>query len=165
VCPHQPARAADRLHRARARPGAHLPLPFSGERPRWALERLAARPDADPGCAPGDLGRAGLDAISARRASGGYVRSSAQAGARATFTASMRAVGWAATRDPNRGKATMYLDGAAVATVDPLRDDCPAGAGGLRPLLALARHARRRRAGRRHGWAARVDLDAFVTLC
>ncbi|HEX2772668.1 MAG TPA: hypothetical protein VHN18_09595, partial [Micromonosporaceae bacterium] len=51
-------------------------------------------------------------------ASGGYVRSSTQAGARATFTASTRAVAWAAVRGPGRGKATVYVDGIAVATVD-----------------------------------------------
>ncbi|HEX7744940.1 MAG TPA: fibronectin type III domain-containing protein, partial [Micromonosporaceae bacterium] len=51
-------------------------------------------------------------------ASGGYVRASTQAGATATFTASMRAVGWVAVRGPTRGKATVYVDGVAVASVD-----------------------------------------------
>lgn len=51
-------------------------------------------------------------------ASGGYVRASTQAGATATFTASMRALGWVAVRGPNRGKATVYVDGTAVASVD-----------------------------------------------
>jgi hypothetical protein len=51
-------------------------------------------------------------------ASGGYVRYSGQAGARATFTTSMRAVGWVAVRGPGRGRATVSVDGVAVATVD-----------------------------------------------
>ncbi|WP_200207479.1 hypothetical protein [Micromonospora coerulea] len=51
-------------------------------------------------------------------ASGGYVRYSTQAGARATFTTSTRAVGWVAVRGPSRGKATVYVDGTAVTTVD-----------------------------------------------
>jgi hypothetical protein len=43
------------------------------------------------------------------------MRSSTQTDARATLTANMQTIGWAATQGPNRGKATTHTNGAATA--------------------------------------------------
>jgi hypothetical protein len=97
-------------------------------------------------------------------ASGGHVRSSTQAGARATFTANMRAVGWAATRGPNRGKATMHADGAAAATVDLYATTVqPARVVYVRTWTTPGTHTVAVRAAGTAG-RPRVDVDAFVTL-
>lgn len=97
-------------------------------------------------------------------ASGGYVRSSTRAGARATFTADMRAVGWVATRSPNRGKATIYVDGVAVATVDLYATSVrPARVVFVRSWTSPGTHAVAVRVAGTAG-RPRVDVDAFVTL-
>ena len=97
-------------------------------------------------------------------ASGGYVRSSSQSGARATFTASARAIGWVAFRGPNRGKATMYVDGTAVATVDLYATSVqPARVVFARSWASTGTHVVAAQVAGTTG-RPRVDVDAFVAL-
>ncbi|MEJ7653803.1 MAG: hypothetical protein WKH64_10935 [Chloroflexia bacterium] len=49
---------------------------------------------------------------------GGQVRYASTAGAKATLTFTGRSVAWVATRDFNRGKARVYVDGVLLANVD-----------------------------------------------
>ena len=49
---------------------------------------------------------------------GGQVRYSTTAGAKATLTFTGRSVGWVATRDFNRGRAKVYVDGVLLANID-----------------------------------------------
>ena len=56
--------------------------------------------------------------VSYRSYWGGTARASSSAGATASFTFTGRSVGWVAIKAPNRGKATVSVNGTLVATVD-----------------------------------------------
>jgi hypothetical protein len=97
-------------------------------------------------------------------ASGGAVRGSTQAGAKASFTASMRAVGWAAVRGPTRGKASVYVDGVLAGTVDLYASAVkPARIVFTRSWASTATHTVTVRVAGTSG-RPRVEVDAFVLV-
>ncbi len=97
-------------------------------------------------------------------ASGGGVRGSTQAGAKASFTASMRSVGWVAVRGPTRGQASVYVDGVLVRTVDLYASTVqPARIVFTRSWASTATHRVTVRVVGTSG-RPRVEVDAFVLL-
>jgi hypothetical protein len=97
-------------------------------------------------------------------ASGGAVRGSTQAGAKASFTASMRSVGWVAVRGPTRGKASVYVDGVLIRTVDLYASTTqPARIVFTRSLTSTATHTVTVRVVGTSG-RPRVEVDALVML-
>jgi hypothetical protein len=97
-------------------------------------------------------------------ASGGAVRGSSQAGAWARFTASARSVGWVAVRAPNRGRASVYVDGVLVGTVDLYATTVqPARLVFVRSWTSVGTHSVTVRVSGTTG-RPRVEVDAFALL-
>jgi hypothetical protein len=97
-------------------------------------------------------------------ASGGSTRYATRSGAWVSYTFTGRSIGWVSYRGPNRGKATVYIDGKLSKTVN-----LNAAAYVSRSLVFAATWA----SSGKHtikivvlGTAGhpRVDLDAFVRL-
>ena len=94
---------------------------------------------------------------------GGGLKYATSSTARATFTFSGRSVAWVSTRDDNRGKARIYVDGVLVKTVDLASAERqprhtvwtfnPGGGAHTIRIRVLGTSGR-----------PRVDLDAFVIL-
>ncbi len=97
-------------------------------------------------------------------ASGGAVRGSTQAGAKASFTASMRSVGWVAVRGPTRGQASVYVDGVLIRTVDLYASTIqPARIVFTRSWASTATHTVTVRVVGTSG-RPRVEVDAYALL-
>jgi len=97
-------------------------------------------------------------------ASGGSVRGSTQAGAWARFTASARSIGWVAVRAPNRGRASVYVDGVLVGTVDLYATTVqPARLVFVRSWTSVGTHSVTARVSGTTG-RPRVEVDAFALL-
>jgi hypothetical protein len=99
-------------------------------------------------------------------ASGGYVKKSTNAGATATFTFTGSGVAFATTLAPSRGIATLWLDGAKVATVDLYSSSLqPAHVAWASGVLAKTTHTLQVRVtGTKNASAGsvRIDVDAFL---
>ncbi len=99
---------------------------------------------------------------------GNYVRFANSEGARAKLTFSGRNIALVSTKATNRGKATIYIDGSSVATVDLYSSTV-----GVRRIVfsrswsSLATHTFELRAlgtKNSNSGGTRVDLDAVVAL-
>ncbi len=98
---------------------------------------------------------------------GGAVKHAATAGASATLRFAGRDVAFVTTRGPDRGKAEIWLDGSAVATVDLYAASPEYAAVALTRSVPPGEHTVEVRVtGRRSASSSghRVDMDAVVTL-
>jgi hypothetical protein len=100
--------------------------------------------------------------------SGGYVKWSAAKGRSASYTATGRVFALVSTRAKSRGKATVWLDGKRVATIDLYATSTRAGRVVWSKVFATAgKHTVKimvlgtKRAA---ATSKRVDIDAFVVL-
>ena len=97
-------------------------------------------------------------------ASGGSVRATTHANASATYTFTGRAVGWVAYLASSLGRASVYLDGKLVATVDLHATTSAWRRVAFAKRWSTAGRHVIRVVCRATSGRPRVDIDAFVVL-